>query len=273
MARVLGYQNAILRGKLGGVVHSANRYGEYVRQYVKPVNPNTAAQAVARGNFTQALSLWHDLDDDQKNGWNSYAASVGGLSGINEFVSLRQRAITNARIVEEIGSSLLTMITGDETLEATAYTPPLNAPDPSIAAPFSLIFDDLSISREITGELSITTQFLLDGTEYEGSSNVPAGTFEPGFGITAYMSNQIAQEAHYVNSPHMMKIGASIPFDEITEGTEASTGVSGNFQVGADYKSLPDEGIVRITTYWESIDGRKWLIGAKYGEIPEPISE
>lgn len=270
MARVLGYMNAILRGKLGGVVHSANRYGEYIRQYVKPVNPNTQAQAIARGNFSNALSGWHSLTASQKNAWSAYATDRGrGLSGVNEFMSHRARAMQNAWFLDNISGAMLTP-SGDETFENTGYNPPLDAPNADVSPPFDMVLITASITTDFTGEYTLDGTFSLADSETPDIT-LPTGTFEPGFGITAYLSNPISQESHFISNPEEMKVGVSVPFDEIASGTEGGTMIT--FSQGginpANYQDFPVNAYSRATFYWEDIHGRKWLIGSQIIEVPE----
>lgn len=58
-----------IRGKMGGGVFSRNKGGAYVRQFVKPVNPNSTAQAAVRALFGTLQSAWRDLTQEQKDAW------------------------------------------------------------------------------------------------------------------------------------------------------------------------------------------------------------
>lgn len=63
-------------GKQGGMVLSRNRFGQYLRSLVNPVNPNTQQQVAVRGAFRQASAAWGSLSEEQRNGWASYATAV-----------------------------------------------------------------------------------------------------------------------------------------------------------------------------------------------------
>jgi len=266
MARILGFINGVLRGKLGGQVFSANASGEYVRQYVKPVNPNTQAQATARGGFSTALSAWHSLDASTKTAWAVLSTQLGLQSGINAFMSLRSRAIASNRLV----SNALTPVGGDETLVSAAYDAPL-VPPSIVAPPFSVEIDSISLTRDFTNN------FVLDFTVSTiAATDIPAGTYSPGFGITAYISNIVAQESHFLANPEAIKFGASEAFNEITAGVSASTALSGSFVLDdINYKMLGSlatgQNYARISLYWESIDGQRWLIGSQTVSVPPPI--
>lgn len=266
MAKILGFINAVLRGKLGGSVYSANAGGEYIRQYVKPINPNTQAQATARGGFTTALSAWHSLTSAEKQDWATFAMTSGFTSGINAFMSLRARAIASERLT----SNPLTLIGGDETLDAVPYAAPITAPS-VIAPPFSLEPDSFDVSTSFTGIYTLSMTF-----STVGGAEIPPGTYTPGFGITAYMSNIVSQESHFKANPLAIKYGSSSAFETITAGTSASTGVSiemplergpykmfGSLSTGQNY--------ARISAFWESVNGQKWLIGSQTVPIPPPV--
>lgn len=63
------------RGKIGGHVMSKNRAGSYLRTKVTPVNPNTAAQVIARNALGSLSIAWRGLTAAQRLLWNSAVAS------------------------------------------------------------------------------------------------------------------------------------------------------------------------------------------------------
>lgn len=269
MARILGYQNAILRGKLGGTVYSANRYGEYARQYVKPVNPNTLAQATARGNFSEAVGLWHSLTTTQKDAWQAFATAIGGLSGINQWVAQRQRAITNQRLVAA-GANLPTPGLGDETITAGTYVAPTGDPPAGdLAPPIGVTVGDVSLTALIDGTIQISATF-----PTEGGADIPIGLFDIPWGFSVYVSNEVTQAGHFINNPLEMKADVSIPFSEIASGgTETTAGQQFNQEFSAnsgDFQDWPVNNYARLTFYWESGDGRKLLIGSVNKLFPTP---
>jgi hypothetical protein len=72
VARVT-FINAELSGKLGGTVYARNKGGAYVRQFVKPTNPRSQAQILARQRFKNAVTAWSSLTTSQKSNWSNYA--------------------------------------------------------------------------------------------------------------------------------------------------------------------------------------------------------
>ena len=64
------------RNKIGGIVASANKDGNYFREKVTPRNPRTAAQQAVRSSFTANSKAWRELTDPQRQGWTNLAAQV-----------------------------------------------------------------------------------------------------------------------------------------------------------------------------------------------------
>lgn len=92
-----------MRNKLNGSVFSKNRAGNYLRNKVTPVNPQTTKQVNVRGSFGLLSSNWRDLTQEQRNGWNDASANfpynnIFGdqkiLSGLQLYVKLNQNLST-----------------------------------------------------------------------------------------------------------------------------------------------------------------------------------
>jgi hypothetical protein len=71
------------RGKLNGTVLSKNRYGNYARVKVTPVNPKTTDQQNRRGAFGNLAQLWPTLTEAQRQSWLEAAST--GFPGHNIF--------------------------------------------------------------------------------------------------------------------------------------------------------------------------------------------
>lgn len=93
MAKVTGPLMSIdARGKLANaIVFMGWRGINTVRQWVKPANPNSAAQQAIRGDFSDAVTLHKSLPADDKAAWSAKAAGLS-LSGYNMFI----RKVVNA---------------------------------------------------------------------------------------------------------------------------------------------------------------------------------
>lgn len=64
------------RNKIGSIVASENRNGNYFRNKVIPHNPRSAKQLAARAQFSASSAAWRGLTDVQRAGWVSLAAQV-----------------------------------------------------------------------------------------------------------------------------------------------------------------------------------------------------
>lgn len=67
---------ADLRGKIGGVVATANASGNAIREWVIPRNPRSIRQIQSRQNLAAAAPVWQSLTSGQRDGWYTYAANT-----------------------------------------------------------------------------------------------------------------------------------------------------------------------------------------------------
>lgn len=64
-------------GSIGPDTYSHNRFGQYVRNRTKPVNPNTALQVAVRSILTQLTQRWSQVvTAAQRTAWDLYGSSV-----------------------------------------------------------------------------------------------------------------------------------------------------------------------------------------------------
>lgn len=91
-----------MRGKLNGSVLSKNRTGNYIRNKITPVNPQTTYQMNARAIFAAMSQAWAGLSQVQRNGWAALAATLPFtdifgdpkiLTGQNMFVKLNSNLL------------------------------------------------------------------------------------------------------------------------------------------------------------------------------------
>lgn len=62
------------RGKIAGVVYSANQFGAYIRHKVSPTQPRSARQTLVRDRLTGLSKAWaSDLSDAARAAWNAFA--------------------------------------------------------------------------------------------------------------------------------------------------------------------------------------------------------
>lgn len=74
-----------MSGRAGDAIFSRWKGRAYVRQFVKPANPDTAAQKIVRESLGRLPRLWRSLEAQVRTLQNAYAAAYA-LSGWNWFV-------------------------------------------------------------------------------------------------------------------------------------------------------------------------------------------
>jgi len=119
-----------MSGAVGGVVYAKNRYGNYARNWAKPVNPNTSRQAAVRNTMAQLVQAWKDtLTETQRYQWNVYASNVQVknrlgediyLSGFNQFCR-SNLSILNAGLTQVDGGPGILSLPNTDISLATAY--------------------------------------------------------------------------------------------------------------------------------------------------------
>lgn len=92
MAIILfGSMVAGARGKVGGLVFSANQGGPYVKAWSRSSNPRTPEQTTVRDRFAAKSSQWKDLTQAQRDDWDDYAddpaQELTNSLGIDYFIS------------------------------------------------------------------------------------------------------------------------------------------------------------------------------------------
>lgn len=74
MAKIIpGSTVAALSGSIGGVVHSHNRGGMYIRNRSIPTTSTTPAALLAKGRLATASTAWQNLTDANRAAWLGWA--------------------------------------------------------------------------------------------------------------------------------------------------------------------------------------------------------
>jgi len=88
-----------LRGKVGGLIYSANKSGPYIKPWGRGSNPRSLLQTAHRATLVRFSQAWRDLTSGERAGWDTYAAlpaqdktntlgEVYSASGFNWFVEI-----------------------------------------------------------------------------------------------------------------------------------------------------------------------------------------
>jgi len=81
-----------LSGRVGGVVFSRNRGGDYVRNGPSPINPQTSYQVAVRNAMSLASTRWNDMAATARSGWNSWAQNNPVQNRLGESIRLQGNA-------------------------------------------------------------------------------------------------------------------------------------------------------------------------------------
>lgn len=99
-----------MSGKIAGNVFAKNRYGNYVRSWSNPVNPNSAKQVAVRAAVAYLSQYWKSgLTAAQRVAWATYAASVAMKNRLGESVFLTgfNHFIRSNSIIQQMGEDII----------------------------------------------------------------------------------------------------------------------------------------------------------------------
>jgi len=78
-----------MRNSVGGITYTANRYASIVgRAKVKPVNPSSVSQELARTTFNASVAGWKALDDAERIAWTNFAKDTPWVNALGEQIAL-----------------------------------------------------------------------------------------------------------------------------------------------------------------------------------------
>lgn len=78
-----------LSGKMGGIVASHNRGGQYFRQHTIPTDPATNLQTIVRANTSQLANAYStQLSSAQRVAWETYALNVLRPNRLGDLVNI-----------------------------------------------------------------------------------------------------------------------------------------------------------------------------------------
>ncbi len=119
-----------MRGSAGGNTYSRNRFGAYMRNRTKPVNPNTDRQGVVKAAMAFLTDRWSQtLTANQRTAWNLYGSSVAMLNrlgetiyltGFNHYIRSNLSRKQAQRPVIDAGPVVFEIPAGDPTFSITA---------------------------------------------------------------------------------------------------------------------------------------------------------
>jgi len=146
-----------ISGKVGGSVYAKNKSGSYVRNWAKPVNPNTSRQQQARNNLSAMAEYWSGtLTAAQRTAWDLYASNVPVLNRLGESINLsgfNMFCRSNAAILA-VGGDVVP--DGPTIFSLPEEDPTMSAAISAASQEISVSFDDsLAWANEEGGYLSV----------------------------------------------------------------------------------------------------------------------
>ncbi len=75
-------------GKQGTIVAVRTRYGQVLRQYIKPKDPHSSAQMRIRSNLGRVAALWRTLTPEQRQDWILAAQDANSRPRLGKSASL-----------------------------------------------------------------------------------------------------------------------------------------------------------------------------------------
>ncbi len=161
-----------ISGSIGGTTFARNRYGAYMRNRTKPINPNTASQQVVRATMAFLTDRWSQtLTAAQRTAWNLYGASVVMLNRLGENINLTgfNHYIRSNSILKRSGRTLVDA--GPTIFEVPQADPTLSITASEATQQITVTFDDtLAWNNEDNGWMHI-----FQGTPQNAQRNFFAG--------------------------------------------------------------------------------------------------
>lgn len=292
MARILSSLIGDLRGSIGGQTYSRNKAGAFIRQRVKPVNPQTVRQQNARYRFGNMSILFQSLSAAQKTCWENFAKShfnplKGNNTGIysagNAFVALRQsagqgNAYRTNPVMKQLGNTIVvTAINYNETTD-----PPLAPSSATIKTDNDIIVQFDISNIEIGGDgtyLFDMTFPSLDPTSQETFSQFQNAEGQQ-FGIGIYVSNILKFEGAKPNTALKTNFADTGVINEVLKGGDAvqmsnKISISGTTGlVKEDIRDFPCAGdVVLASVFLRTQDGAQKLIKTQYVTAVANVSQ
>lgn len=228
MAKIVGGSPlGMLSGKMGGIVFSFNQAGPYIRQYVKPVNPNTDAQILARSSFGTASGGYHNLSPTIKSNWGVFANSVynplrgantGQFSGFNAYVAINT-AINHAQNLAFESQPQVNGSPPGTPATFLNFLPRTSPPNLALSAnlkesvgggPLPLSLGSVDLKANGAGSVRIVVNGGVDGgSDIEAWKDVNNNEF----GIAVFSSNALEQEGLFWQNPllyHVVSMKAPV---------------------------------------------------------------
>ena len=170
-----------IRGSIGGTVFSRNRFGNYIRARITPVNPQSSRQSVVRSAVQFLAQRWSNtLTQLQRDGWEVYADNIvrvnklGAqikLTGFNHYIRSNVGRSQAFATIIDVPPVILTLAPGDPAFVVTGS---------EATQLISVVFDDtLDWANQDNGHMLVfMSQPKTTGTNFIGGPWRFAGSID-----------------------------------------------------------------------------------------------
>lgn len=290
MAKILGGGVfGQMSGKLGSLVFARNRGGNYVRSFVKPIDPMTVAQLNARNNFGISASNYHSLDPTLKTAWKEFALNTfnpktgtqGVPSGFNAYTALLNSTLFYKEPTSIVMKNPTTALTGTENIFGFSNVPPANQvqanfySSSSVAIPFNLnnigplIIENVEDNYNLACVIDLNLQ--IGGITTPGNLSTFSDAVENDFGFFIYASNAVKQPGMFIQNPNLQLIATLPGLKTITTPAAAANILKLEFTndlEAGNYHTLGQIGeYIQLTIFQVSTTGMMNRIGTQIVEI------
>lgn len=194
-----------IRGKVGGIIYSANKAGPFVKSWARGSNPRTFLQTVHRSSLSGFAIAWKTLSGSEQSAWDTYAAlpaqdltnSLGetySISGFNWYIRINLNRLSAGDAFTKIAPTLtvptaptIDTMTVSETDSASDTFITLQAGSPGLGE--RLVIKAVLVSSSGVLVMAKVTTFMLTQELAIGVLDIP---FKPEL-LTHFGTAQVGQ--------------------------------------------------------------------------------
>jgi hypothetical protein len=77
-----------MRGSMGGITIARNRFGQYMRNRVAPVQPTSNRRSTVRAHFANLAESFRELEAESASAWNEWAKTLNYTDSLGRAITL-----------------------------------------------------------------------------------------------------------------------------------------------------------------------------------------
>ena len=135
-----------MSGKIGGIVASHNKGGQYFRIFRVPVDPGSIDQLEVRNAFQSAGSEWNGtLTPEQREDWDAYATALGSTNPLGDPIDPGGKGLYTGWMTPRLRSSLPAVQAAPLEIFRPGFTTPTIDSIDTGAQTMTIGFDDTDL--------------------------------------------------------------------------------------------------------------------------------